>query len=127
MSKERFESVSYVFKTKEDPKTGDKIDLSFGPADFKRVEGDQAAQALIKLAAFQRLEKEKDTQQVQTSLKYQVLCDQTAIVGVLKQTDKATGELQTSTIKFTKSTFEPEQPEDDREDEIRRNRAMLQA
>ena len=62
---------------------------------------------------------------MQTSLKYQVLCDETAIVGVMKQTDKSTGELQTSTIKFTKSTFEAAQPEDDREDEIRRNRALL--
>ena len=62
MSKEMFESVSFVFKT--NPETGDKIDLRFGPADFKRVEGEQAAQALIKLAAFQRLEKEKGTEQV---------------------------------------------------------------
>ena len=44
--------------------------------------------------------------QVQSSVKYQVLCDQTAIVGVLKQTDKSSGDLQTSTIEFTKSTYE---------------------
>ena len=43
MSKEEFESVAYDFKTSEDPKTGEKIELRFGKADFKLVEGDQAA------------------------------------------------------------------------------------
>ena len=45
----------------------------------------------------------------------------------MKQINKSNGELQTSTIKFTKSTFEAVQPEEDQEDEIRRNRALLQA
>ena len=62
------------------------------------------------MAAFHRLEQEKGSQQVQSSVKYQVLCDQTAIVGVLKQTDKQTGNLQTSTIEFTKSTYEAAEP-----------------
>ena len=35
-------------------------------------------------------------------MKYQVLCDTTAIIGVMKQADKVTGELIESTIKFGK-------------------------
>lgn len=34
------------------------------------------------------------------SLKYQVLCDQTAIVGVMKQENKSTGEVKQVDIKF---------------------------
>ena len=55
MSKEAFESVQYEFKTKPDPKTGEKIELSFGKADFKLVESEKAASALIKQAAYHRL------------------------------------------------------------------------
>ena len=40
------------------------------------------------------------------SLKHQVLCEETAIVGVMKQENKTTGEVQESTIKFGKSQFE---------------------
>ena len=55
MSKEAFESVQYEFKTKPDPKTGEKIELSFSKADFKLVESEKAASALIKQAAYHRL------------------------------------------------------------------------
>ena len=36
------------------------------------------------------------------SIKYQVLCDETALVGVMKQTVKATGEVQETNIEFGK-------------------------
>lgn len=38
-----------------------------------------------------------------------MLCDHTAIVGVMKQTNKATGELQESEIKFGKEALPDEQ------------------
>ena len=48
------------------------------------------------------------------SLKYQVLCDQTAIIGVCKQENKTSGEVQESTIEFGKSAApEPEMDDDD--------------
>ena len=48
------------------------------------------------------------------SLKYQVLCDQTAIIGVCKQENKTSGEVQESTIEFGKSAaLEPEMDDDD--------------
>jgi len=34
------------------------------------------------------------------SKKFQVLCEETAIVGVMKQSDKVSGELQETEIKF---------------------------
>ena len=46
--------------------------------------------------------------QKELSLQYQVLCDHTAIVGVMKQTNKATGELQESEIKFGKEALPDE-------------------
>lgn len=41
---------------------------------------------------------------ITTSLKYQVICDDTALVGVIKQTDKATGELKEVNVKFERNT-----------------------
>lgn len=38
-----------------------------------------------------------------------MLCDHTAIVGVMKQANKATGELQESEIKFGKEALPDEQ------------------
>ena len=36
------------------------------------------------------------------SVKHQVICDVTAMVGVMKQENKATGEMQETIIKFGK-------------------------
>jgi hypothetical protein len=36
-------------------------------------------------------------------LKYQVLCEQTAFVGVVKQKDKASGEMKEFAVEFGKS------------------------
>ena len=36
------------------------------------------------------------------SLKHQVLCNKTAMIGILKQTEKATGELQETYIDFNR-------------------------
>ena len=56
------------------------------------------------MAASTAIEKqEKSEEKVAMSLKYQVLCKETAIVGVQKQTDSVTGELKESTIKFGRS------------------------
>ena len=47
------------------------------------------------------------------SLKYQVLCESTAIIGVCKQENKTSGEIQESTIEFGKSAApEPEEEEE---------------
>jgi len=54
----------------------------------------QAAKNLIKIAAHNTIQNLGETDEAkQLSLKHQVICDQTAIVGVLKQADKATGDM----------------------------------
>ena len=53
------------------------------------------------MAVFKKIEAEQDLAvKKELSLKHQVLCDETAIIGVMKQTDKATGELKETTIQF---------------------------
>ena len=55
------------------------------------------------MAAFQMIQNEATgEEQKALSIENQVLCDQTAVVGVLKQTNSATGETQMSRIEFTK-------------------------
>ena len=70
--------------------------MEFGKDMFVEVEGEEAAN-LFKLAASKEIEKAKDVQQQRNlSTKYQVLCDETAIVGVKKQLKKASGEMEES-------------------------------
>ena len=82
--------------------------------DFTKVENEQAAEALIKMAAWRMIEKEKTSEKrKELSLEYQVLSEETAIVGVLKQENKATGELQSSTIEFKKEAVQVQEEEDE--------------
>ena len=82
--------------------------------DFTKVENEQAAEALIKMAAWRMIEKEKTSEKrKELSLEYQVLSEETAIVGVLKQENKATGELQSSTIEFKKEAIQVQEEEDE--------------
>lgn len=59
---------------------------------------------LFKMAVHSEIESDRTDhgQKKMLSINHQVLCDLTAIVGVQKQADKATGELVESTIKFEK-------------------------
>ena len=51
-------------------------------------------------------------EKIAKSIKYQVLCDDTAFVGVLKQVDKTTGVLKETNVDFTKiSKPQPVQPQ----------------
>ena len=81
-------TVQFWFRADEDSdEARDPIDLSFSRADFKMIDG-PAGQALFKLAVFNWLE-DKETgangdQRIEVSLKHQVLCDDTAIIGVCK-------------------------------------------
>ena len=47
------------------------------------------------------IQKEQNkTERKRLSIKYQVVCDDTAIVGVLKQSNKASGQLKENKIQF---------------------------
>ena len=66
------------------------------------------------MGAFERLQDNNFTtsllkeEKEKMSIKYQVLCDETAIIGVMKQENKTTGEMQETTIKLGKSELEME-------------------
>jgi hypothetical protein len=68
--------------------------------------GGSAGEALFKMAVFNKIETEPDISvKKELSLKHQVLCDETAIIGVMKQTNKTTGELKETSIKFGKEAL----------------------
>ena len=54
-SEEEFSKMSFAFKTEADAESGQQLDLTFGAADFRKVEG-AGAEALFKMAAFNKLE-----------------------------------------------------------------------
>ena len=65
--------------------------------------------------------------QVAVSLKYQVICEQTAMVGVVKQKDKSTGEMQSYTVKagvVVNKTYAQIKQEEEDETERRLERMM---
>ena len=91
------DELKFTFSTKE-AESREALNLEFNRVDFSEVQG-EAAQALFKMAAHRKIEKSKDpAARKSLSVKYQVVCDDTAIVGVLKQTDKTSGELRESNI-----------------------------
>ena len=61
---------------------------------FVKVEDLSASQALFKMAAHDLVTNGEASLKVQNSIKYQVLCDETAMVGIMKTKDLVTGELK---------------------------------
>lgn len=80
---EQLNDVKFNFSTNE-AESGDSLNLEFRLDMFKKLEG-AAATALFKMAAYHKIEEEtEDEKKIKISVKHQVVCDQTAIVGVLK-------------------------------------------
>ncbi len=76
------------------------LQINLRKADYKELTGHEA-EALFKIAAHNEInEIHDDSQKVRLSLKYQVLSDQTAVIGVLKQKSIASGELEEVEVKF---------------------------
>ena len=100
ISRQEFENLKISFKC-FDPVQKSDIDFQFTQNHFNMVgEGF----GLFKIAARDRIEFEyADAGKVQLSKKYQVLCDQTAFVGVIKQQDTATGQMLDFAIEIGKS------------------------
>jgi hypothetical protein len=80
--------------------TNAPIDVKFTEAHFDKV---QEGFGLFKIAARDKLSKLAGSQKVQYSKKYQVLCDETAFVGVVKQKNKASGKMMEFAVEFGKS------------------------
>ena len=69
--------------------------MQFPASEFRAVEAGSASISLFKMAAQDRINKQQTANLKEAiSVKYQVLCDETALVGVIKETDPATGMLK---------------------------------
>ena len=80
---EQLNDVKFNFSTNE-AESDKSLNLEFGLDRFKKIEG-PAATALFKMAAYHKIEEtEENEEKVKISVKHQVVCDETAIVGVLK-------------------------------------------
>ena len=69
--------------------------MQFNSNEFRCVEAGSASISLFKMAALDRIynnpkSENKDVRE-HISIKYQVLCDDTALVGVIKEMDPASG------------------------------------
>ena len=108
MSSTDFENLSLRFGCLNDPSTGQPVNMIFDADDFSKVDSENENLA-FKFAAYSILD--LTTEQ---SVKYQVLSETTAMVGVVKQ-ENSNGELQQiDTIQFGKGQLslpEPEYPE----------------
>ena len=80
-----FANIKFTFTCKKEPISGQPFELEFTRNDFKEVFDDDA-ESLFQYAALSLINSTEDKEQkVKQSLKYQVLCDHTAMVGVIKQ------------------------------------------
>jgi hypothetical protein len=100
ISKEEFASFKVAFQSDKDPVTGAPVNLEFKSEHFEKVPVDFG---LFKLAGNKNIEKVSGQAKIDASIKYQVLCDQTAFVGVVKQKDKASGEMKEFAVEFGKT------------------------
>lgn len=108
MSKTDFEQVKVKFTAENDPLTNKPISLEFGREDFELSD-----MPIFKMAAFEKiktLSKDK-SEQNKLSIKYQVLAPGTAMIGVLKNKKKATGDLVSSTIHMGNKMMSEEEQE----------------
>lgn len=91
LSKSQFEDLKLTFESKEDPLTKKPFSHSFDHNDFATLDGD----CLFKLAARAHIdENPSGKNNSELAVKYQVLSKETAFIGVIKQDQKATGEIQ---------------------------------
>ena len=96
MTKQQFQDLKISFNCRNDPTTQQPINLQFTADEFVETRAEDAV-GLFKLCAM------KMGLTTQSSIKYQVLCDTTAMIGVVKQKGKNVGELeQIDTVQFGK-------------------------
>lgn len=100
IKKSEFESSTFgfSFESSEDPLTKKPISWSFGAEDFMPVSG----LTIFKTEVHKRLV--NNTASKSDAIKYQVLSKDTAFVGVVKQVQKASGELVEHEIEFGKTS-----------------------
>ena len=96
MPKQQFENIKFAFSSEHDPVTKQAINLEFDRHSFVKVEDGSLSKAVFKNAALSSMQDELiGDERIRMSVKYQVLIDSTAMIGVVKQKDKSTGEMKT--------------------------------
>ena len=94
MSKEQFNQFKFKFTSELDPVKMQTINFDYTSEHFSKVTDEQAI-SLFKMAAHRQISTLVDKQKiVATSLKYQVLSEHTALIGVVKQMEKPVRELK---------------------------------
>ena len=85
MSKQQFENTKFAFSSEQDPVTKQPIDLEFDVNSFKKVEEGSLSKAIFKNAALSSMQDGiSGAERIKMSVKYQVLTDETAMIGVVK-------------------------------------------
>ena len=74
--------------------------------NFREIEG-EAGQNIFKFVALKKIQKSTNIQEkIELSKKYQVLCDETAMVGVIEQENMPMLIVETEEIKFNRPAKE---------------------
>ena len=105
MSPEEFQNLKVVFRSENDPQTNAPINLQFNREHFI-----ESPLPLFQLAANERLKELKGTPNVLCAVKYQVLSKETAMVGVIKHRNKATGELENYDVSMANRVIVEKKP-----------------
>jgi hypothetical protein len=79
--KSELSKINFCFSCDHDPRTGNSFQINYPFSAFKEV---PEGTGLFKLAAQSELEKCTARERVGLSVKYQVLCEETALIGVMR-------------------------------------------
>ena len=117
MDELQFNKLSCIFKCDYDPKAKSSMTKKFFEKDFKQVFGGNETDALehqnelFKLAAKSEIDAlSSNTEKVSLSTKYQVLCDATSFIGVIKQKNKNDNEIEKIEVKTATVSIPKPQP-----------------
>ena len=106
MPEDEFSNLKCTFSAQYDPSTKQKLHKTFNNANFKQIFGGDETSALdhnnelFKLAAKSEIDSlQSPSDKIQLSTKYQVLCDQTAFIGIIKLKNKSENEIEKIEIK----------------------------
>ena len=91
--------MKFTFFCGYDPRIETSFENTFQYSEFKKV---PEGSGIFKLAAQKQLSKLSNQAKIVSSVKYQVLCEETAMIGVVKQKIKSTGEMKEYKIDFNK-------------------------
>lgn len=102
ITNDQFEKLQMRFNSEHDPITKAQVDVSFTKDDFEEM---PAGDVLFKQAILQKVRNSQSNvinknELTQSAIKYQVLCEFTSMVAVVKQKEKTTGETKEFKVAF---------------------------